>query len=126
MFLWNALFVMGSSLDNFPGRVEKQHFHGKPPHPFVMEDEALGTDKCRDGFEMQRRRQLQGPPQGDGGDAQLNLLQARSSLARASRDYLAARVNLAWACMQCHDGNSAFAITSYTEAAQRAQGMHGN
>mgnify|MGYP001041898971 CR=1 FL=1 len=30
-------------------------------------------------------------------DAQLNLLQARSSLARASRDYLAARVNLAWA-----------------------------
>lgn len=30
-------------------------------------------------------------------DAQLNLLQARSSLARASRDYLAARANLAWA-----------------------------
>jgi len=30
-------------------------------------------------------------------DAQLNLLQARSSLARASRDYLAARVVLAWA-----------------------------
>jgi HAE1 family hydrophobic/amphiphilic exporter-1 len=30
-------------------------------------------------------------------DAQLNLLQARSSLARASRDYRAARVNLAWA-----------------------------
>jgi len=30
-------------------------------------------------------------------DAQLNLLQARSGLARASRDYLAARVNLAWA-----------------------------
>jgi len=37
-----------------------------------------------------------------------------------------ARVNLAWACMQCHDGSSAFAITSYTEAATRAQGMHGN
>jgi len=30
-------------------------------------------------------------------DAQLNLLQARISLARASRDYLSARVNLAWA-----------------------------
>jgi len=30
-------------------------------------------------------------------DAQLNLLQARSSLARASRDYLTARVNLDWA-----------------------------
>lgn len=37
-----------------------------------------------------------------------------------------ARVNLAWACMQCHDGNSAFAITSYTEAAQTADGIHGN
>lgn len=30
-------------------------------------------------------------------DAQLNLLQARSGLARASRDYRVARVNLAWA-----------------------------
>jgi hypothetical protein len=38
-----------------------------------------------------------------------------------------ARVNLAWACMQCHDGSgAAHAITSYTEAATRAQGIHGN
>jgi HAE1 family hydrophobic/amphiphilic exporter-1 len=29
-------------------------------------------------------------------DAQLNLLQAQSNLARARRDYLAARTNLDW------------------------------
>ncbi|MBU1022700.1 cytochrome c3 family protein, partial [bacterium] len=36
----------------------------------------------------------------------------------------AIRLNLAWACMQCHDGNHAFKITSYTMAAAVASGIH--
>jgi len=33
-------------------------------------------------------------------------------------------LNLAWACMQCHDGDSAFSIESYVLAVSRASGIH--
>ncbi|MFH1514572.1 MAG: PKD domain-containing protein [bacterium] len=34
------------------------------------------------------------------------------------------KLNLAWSCMQCHNGSSAFLITSYVVARSRAAGMH--